>query len=102
MEDQTIVQQLMVLFYMFQKENGAMMTVRPKHMKHRDVMILEGILRMHPDIFQIALQNKNRSQLIHICFPVFTAHFPFNERPGRRHGTHPFIPEHNLKSGPPL
>ncbi|MFR9256351.1 MAG: hypothetical protein ACLVJ6_13100 [Merdibacter sp.] len=26
-----------------------MMTVRPKHMKHRDVMILEGILRMHPD-----------------------------------------------------
>ena len=49
MEDQTIVQQLMVLFYMFQKENGAMMTVRPKHMKHRDVMILEGIMRMHPD-----------------------------------------------------
>lgn len=49
MDDQTTVQQLMRLLYMFQKENGAMMNVRPKHMKHRDVMILEAILRMHPD-----------------------------------------------------
>ena len=44
-----IVQELTYLFYLFQKENGAMMNPRPKKMKYREYMILAGILRMHPD-----------------------------------------------------
>src|SRR5699024_212728 len=51
MNEQKVVQEILYMLYLFQKENGTMLKARPKpeEMNHREVMVLQAICRMHPD-----------------------------------------------------
>lgn len=47
MNEQKVVQEILYMLYLFQKENGTMLKARPKQMNHREVMVLHAICRMH-------------------------------------------------------
>lgn len=47
--EKKIIQEIFHLLYLFQKENGMLLNPQPKDLSHRDLMILDAILRMHPD-----------------------------------------------------
>ena len=51
MNEQKVVQEILYMLYLFQKENGTMLKARPKpeEMNHREIMVLQAICRMHPD-----------------------------------------------------
>ena len=51
MNEQKVVQEILYMLYLFQKEKGTMLKARPKpeEMNHREIMVLQAICRMHPD-----------------------------------------------------
>lgn len=60
MNEMEIVRKIMQMFYLFRQENGMLMEHKEPLMSHRDIMMLDAIMRMDPDGEMVKMNEISR------------------------------------------